>query len=759
MKRLISIALFLISNICLVAQTTRTYTIPFSKEDFNIIKTENGDLITSNAYDLRYDYKSKKPAIPYIIINLLLPEYQQLKNYQISIIDSTQTTSGVILCNNPQLTLTSSSDRVKNRSSSNYPLLDYPFDTIFLGETDLGEYKYASFRISPIAYNAISRTITWANAINITINSEPHLNTKNSVPQSTLTTNILEKIIYNKEDIYTPSQKTIAYSITSTEKPQTQYLIITSDSLKDCFLPLVNWKTAKGVKSEIVTTENIYEQYSGTTPQLKIKECIKRYYQNGLKFVLLGGDEIIIPTQGCYDSIYTPNMGNIIDNNIPTDLFYASLSSNGRFDWNADGDSLIGEDCDSVYYYSDIAIGRAPIRTKEQANIFVTKNINYELHPSTTGHHNKMLLSGVELGKTLNGHSDSEYRSESMFNTYIKPYWTNVDKKRFYDTATDFGGGSPFDTIINPINLMNQISKGYHHIHMKTHGGKNSWNMKVGTFTGENAYNISNSTPTIITTESCNGNAFDAPERCLSEAFLHSPTNNTVAYLGPSRAGLSSSSYSLLGPSIRYVAYFYEGILKDKLTIGEALAKSKGIEAAFCQTLCEQRWVHYGLNLMGDPNLTIYTDSLQRIKGVEWTFMANHLVIKTDSHGCTAILSSKNDNGNSFFEIQTCNTSSAPVSYDFYITSPLEDYQLCLTAPNHIPILIQDLDNTYIQNSTYRGTNNITGNNIFIGSNVTPIKEEGPVVIESGSVVFDATNSVTIKNNFECQLGATLTIK
>ena len=53
----------------------------------------------------------------------------------------------------------------------------------------------------------------------------------------------------------------------------------------------------------------------------------------------------------------------------------------------------------------------------------------------------------------------------------------------------------------------------------------------------------------------------------------------------------------------------------------------------------------------------------------------------------------------------------------------------------------------------------MTGDEIVIGRNISSAVEEGTVVIESGSTTFDATNSVTIKNGFECKIGATLEIK
>ena len=78
---------------------------------------------------------------------------------------------------------------------------------------------------------------------------------------------------------------------------------------------------------------------------------------------------------------------------------------------------------------------------------------------------------------------------------------------------------------------------------------------------------------------------------------------------------------------------------------------------------------------------------------------------------------------------------------------------------NHIPVLIKEFDDTYVQNITYTGNQTITGKNIYIGKDVTRTKAEGPVVIQSGNTIFDAVNSVTIKNGFECKKGAILEIK
>jgi hypothetical protein len=124
-----------------------------------------------------------------------------------------------------------------------------------------------------------------------------------------------------------------------------------------------------------------------------------------------------------------------------------------------------------------------------------------------------------------------------------------------------------------------------------------------------------------------------------------------------------------------------------------------------------------------------------------------------------ATITSKNDNGASYCVTPPFkNSSSTEVSFDIE-QSQWGNYQLCITGKNHIPLLITDMVGTYIQNQTFNGSNTITGKDIYIGKDVTKLKEEGPVIIESGSTTFDATNSVTIKNGFECKKGAVLEIK
>ena len=93
--------------------------------------------------------------------------------------------------------------------------------------------------------------------------------------------------------------KSIFQALTSNNQVAVpEYLIITSESLKDAFQLLADWKIKKGTPTIIETVENIVGKYRGADTQEKIRNYlidIKSRY--GSLFVLLGGDTNIIPAR------------------------------------------------------------------------------------------------------------------------------------------------------------------------------------------------------------------------------------------------------------------------------------------------------------------------------------------------------------------------------------------------------------------------------------------------------------------------------
>ena len=109
----------------------------------------------------------------------------------------------------------------------------------------------------------------------------------------------------------------------------------------------------------MITTSEIYGAYTGADNQEKIKKAIQYYVQNmGTLWVLLGGDDTVIPDRDCYGYV-SSSSGPVTDATIPTDLYYSSLDYSN---WNSNGGNAC-ETSDTLDLEYDVFLGRAPVRT------------------------------------------------------------------------------------------------------------------------------------------------------------------------------------------------------------------------------------------------------------------------------------------------------------------------------------------------------------------------------------------------------------
>ena len=240
---------------------------------------------------------------------------------------------------------------------------------------------------------------------------------------------MLNRTVINSQDVEESSILTpqTGETLTGTDQAPVDthcdYLIITSSALSSAFQTLADQKESMGLEAEVVTTEFIESNYSGSDIQEKIKNCIIDYATNhGTVWVLLGGDDTVVPDQNCYGYVGTAPPTK--DETIPTDLYYAGLDD---FDWNDDGDSKgceVKKDGDSVDLYPDVFVGRAPVQSVSHANAFVSKTIAYTTNPPLNDFAETVLLCGVQLWNTWDGQSDAHWRTEDMWYEYMDPHWT-----------------------------------------------------------------------------------------------------------------------------------------------------------------------------------------------------------------------------------------------------------------------------------------------------------------------------------------------
>lgn len=175
------------------------------------------------------------------------------------------------------------------------------------------------------------------------------------------------------------------------------YVVITNNALQSSFQPLVDWKIQKGLNATVVLVEDIMNdpdyhcdglfgdglgspKFNDT--QAHIRNFIKDAYQNwGTQYVLLGGDDEIIPSRGVY--VYADSY---TDYNIPCDMYYGALDGS----WDNDNDTIFGEAVEywsgpengtageEADFFAEVYIGRATVNNAMEVTTFVRKTLTYE---------------------------------------------------------------------------------------------------------------------------------------------------------------------------------------------------------------------------------------------------------------------------------------------------------------------------------------------------------------------------------------------
>lgn len=189
------------------------------------------------------------------------------------------------------------------------------------------------------------------------------------------------------------------------------YVIITSDVLKNAngdytFQDLINYKNERCTRTTIVTIEDIVNDpyYWNNTnhlfndTQARIRSFITDAYLNwGIEYVLIGGDNDIIPTKIlCFrkywdyqDQCWRYQYG-------PSDLYYACLDGTFNSDWDVHwGETDDGDDGGDIDLLADIYIGRACVGNVDEVSNFVMKTLTYEAtHDSYLSN---VLMAGEDL--------------------------------------------------------------------------------------------------------------------------------------------------------------------------------------------------------------------------------------------------------------------------------------------------------------------------------------------------------------------------
>jgi hypothetical protein len=463
--------------------------------------------------------------------------------------------------------------------------------------------------------------------------------------------------------------KSIFQTSSPASSDDVKYVIITNDDLKDYFQPLADWKTKKGVAAQVVTVSSITASYSGNDTQEQMRNFIKEAYTNwSTEWVLLGGDIDVVPHRGAYG--YVNADPPVYDSTIPVDLYFSDLNG----DWNADGDSLYGEVTDGVDLYPEVFVGRAPVNTIAEVQAFVNKTLGYEKNPPEDYERDMLFLAEQLDTDPITWGGDAKNIVDAVC---IPPHYDPITKK--YEL---------YGNISRQITV-NELNAGPHIVNHEGHGYTSGFGVGTEYFRNSDADTLDNFPKVfILYTISCNSNAFDA--NSLSEHFMNSPDGGSVAYIGNSRYGWYWPGNPGEGPSDLYDQAFFNSLFTDNFYhLGKTVADSKAMYIGQSQQDGDaMRWLQYAINLLGDPELPIWTDPPRNFtitKPPEITAdTAQELVIQilngTEPVENATVCMMKSDDG-----IYNVSTTDSSGNVSFWVAPSVGVLHVTVTKHNFIP--------------------------------------------------------------------------
>lgn len=201
-------------------------------------------------------------------------------------------------------------------------------------------------------------------------------------------------------------------------------IVISPEKFEKNLTSLVNHKNNYGVKTKLVTIEEIYKNFTGRDNAEKIKYFIKYAHDTwNINYVLLLGEIRILPTRQTDAYPWEGYHGN----GVLTDLYYADLyDENYSFcSWDANNNGTFGEvkynwtwggitaeNIDKVDLYPDIHIGRLACRNIEEVDIVVNKIISYEKDTYEQNWFKKIILAGGDTFPPSKGSVPFVYEGE-----------------------------------------------------------------------------------------------------------------------------------------------------------------------------------------------------------------------------------------------------------------------------------------------------------------------------------------------------------
>jgi hypothetical protein len=569
--------LFLVPILALAG--TSSHVLTFSRNDFGFSRYAEYDVIEHVRGYLAE--QTGLPALPYVSSLVAIPAHARVVSVEAEPL-STEELPGeynIVPVQTPR--------PISTRDDIEFVLPDpniYGSDTPYpLALVDnarpgnAGGIRLGGFGICPFSYTPAEHKLFLHTRIRVTVTWQDHAVQEHTPTpaQRQRTINGLQDLVLNQEDLDRLAPRPVA-----TDLPQIDLLVITSDLLAPEFQPYLEYRTRRGIRTELRTAEWVERNYPGRDLQERMRNMVRDYYEHrGLSYLLLAGDNRLVPSRRI--RVYVGNTRG----DVPTDLYFGDLD----FSWDSNNNNLFGEMSDEVDLFADVIVGRASVDNRDQVRNFIDKVKTYEQDPAPDYVRRCLLPSGWL------------WRSSGYHGRFVNDSIADLTPSGWQDLKMVNPGGSAVvaDTFDNGFALFDPAG----------HGNEQGVYDENGTsiYTSSFASRQTNDRRfTIMTSLACTPGNFEA-EDCIAELSHNCVRGGCIAVMMNSRYGWGTPPS--MGPSEKLCVRYYDHYFNfDQHVIGVAHSRSREVYAPTSQWNSLWRWCMTEFNLLGDPCLDVWTE-------------------------------------------------------------------------------------------------------------------------------------------------------
>ena len=274
-------------------------------------------------------------------------------------------------------------------------------------------------------------------------------------------------------------------------------LIIAPKEFTTALQPLIEFKENHGIRTMLMTVQDIYSKYNGRDGAEKVKYAIKdAIEQHGIKYVLLvGGKKSYITGNWGYDGptkvddslwwvpVRYVALNDGAEHGYLSDLYFADIyDAHGNFSsWDTNGNGIYGEwrpqgRDRGIDFYPDVYVGRLACRSVKEVQNVVSKIIEYETNTYGKDWFKRMLLIGGDTFNDPDNICEGEVSTEWFYDHHMKDL--GFQKVSLY--VSD--GTLPFMGMQNKLggrlawtNVIKALNTGFGFVCMDGHGSPTAW--------------------------------------------------------------------------------------------------------------------------------------------------------------------------------------------------------------------------------------------------------------------------------------------